>query len=226
MTTQIKEILKQRPELGKEIADFYKWICNNEGRLNRLTSKYYIEKAKEIMLTFGEDNLPSQYAEELQRLQEDLDSYNKIQATTSNLGMRIQLHLICKDHNLFGTQTGWVDCAPVGADYRHSRQHRLENNITLCGIIFTPESEPKPAIFTKLQYSPLCSDCAKQFTDKVIKERLDKEPDMTGTSSYVGFDFDYNKRPVEVSIVERDYQDNKTIYYDIYGKVIREEKAR
>lgn len=153
----------------ERLAEIYEAICELEDKehVNSIKAKKYISLCKEAE-TIIKEKYDGWGLEELikerQGLEEDLAEEGYISATKCNLGARIQIHLVCKENNLFGKTEGWTYCNKIG-------KHWVIGNKTLCEIKdITYDGEPNWSGFRG------CIKCKKVLFYKLVKEDLKQYP--------------------------------------------------
>lgn len=222
--------------IGNEIADAYRWLCKLEGQYGeypRNVALQIVNRCKSVAnLVDDGDSHKDGLLKEIKELEDYMASRGTFNAATTNLGVRIAIHLICRDNNLFGSQTGWFSHKFEGNE--KELQHYLDGNITVCGHEFHPKEEPRPGIFDYLEFSPLCQVCAKAFIDKHAPPKLDKPENYT--KMFAGFEARYeNGKRMEVWVEHHDHEqdpDNPKkikefrVKCDIYGNVLERKETR
>lgn len=163
----------------ERLAEIYETICKLEDKehMNSIKAKKYIRLVKEAEILIEElyDGWGlEKLKEDRLELENDLVKDGYVSATQCNLGARIQIHMACREYNLFGKASGWAYCEKIG-------KHWVDGDKTICGednAIYT--SEPSWNGYRG------CKECKIELFNKVVADILKKYPKIKKDDSLSG----------------------------------------
>ena len=144
--------------------------------MSRTSSKKYINLCKEaekiITREYSDKWSAKGLIKERKILEDDLASKGYISAMKCNLGTRIEIHIVCRQFNLFGVKTGWVIHCTINGN-SNKKSHYVSDNNTLCGYTVSYESQPD---FVAGSISPYCISCRNLLSLQMIEIHLERHP--------------------------------------------------
>ncbi len=162
-----------------ELTQVYTKMTELEGdhaTLSGSNAKKYlklVERASKLIETdcdgWGLDTLKK----ELQELEDDFHEDGKFSAVKANLGVRIQVHMACRQFNLFEHDEGWV-FATNKEDKDDYEIHWVVGEETLCNKQVTYTSEPGWSMLLRNS----CKICVEKLFRRRVAEAKKEYPDL------------------------------------------------